>query len=509
VDVALDAADVDQVGRLFFELAPDPVIVTDENGSMVAVNAAVEATFGYTRDELVGQPVELLVPDHRRQAHVEARARFVREQVGYARMATGPELYARRRDGSSFPVDVTLNRVPLKEGGGFLCIIRDMTAPRAMEVALAEERARRAEKIDAFGRLAAGMAHDFNNLLGVIRGLSEQLLRALDPSSPAFATAQELCAAVDRSAGLTGELMGVARRSESPSRETDLSEAVRGTMALVERLVDGRAAISWDLAPERLLVGINATHVMQIVTNLVTNARDAMAGRVGTIRVRTERRDLDGRGVAVLLVEDEGCGMDEPTRQALFDPFRTTKGARGTGIGLCGVRAIVHEHGGEISVTSAIDRGTTIEVRLPILPILPILPRLASASPGRSQPDAAAATSGPTVLVIEDDEQLMRIVSRMLAAHGIRALPCSDAGTARQVFAAYRSTIDAVLSDVDIDGVSGRDLGSELAQQRPGLKTIFMSGVAVAGVDLVKPFSAAQLIEVIRNAVAPERATSG
>jgi two-component system cell cycle sensor histidine kinase/response regulator CckA len=336
----------------------------------------------------------------------------------------------------------------------------------------AEERLRQSERLEAVGRLAAGVAHDLNNVLTVINGCSELLLEGIYPQDPLRELVVEIRQAGERAAALTRQLLAFSRKQVLAPQVVRLDEVVSGLEPMLRRLIGGgdvvRLTVTRDGTPA--WVRADPVQIEQVVVNLAVNARDAMPGG-GELTIEMGTATPGGRPHAVLAVSDTGVGMSEAVRVRLFEPFFTTKGpGRGTGLGLATVYGIVEQSGGRIEVDSAPGRGSTFRVYLPQVVAPAALPAEAPAAP------PAGAKGGETVLVVEDDDAVRALTRACLEARGYAVLAAGDAEEAGRVAADYPGRIDLMVTDVVMPGCGGRELAGRLTAARPGLRVLYVSG---------------------------------
>jgi hypothetical protein len=378
-DEALRASEARFHGLL--DAAPDAMVIADSSGRIVFANRQVQTLFGYAADELVGQPIEALIPESYRGGHVHHRERYAANPHTRL-MGAGLELFARRKDGVEFPVEISLSPLETPQGTLAIAAVRDITERKRIEAhvqALREEAerqraeaervalaqvARRAEKLAALGTLAAGLAHEMNNPIGIMSSRIEvMLLEGTELPGEVREDLKVLHRQTQRVARITQGLLSFARRSSHTRAPVDLNYIVRETVLLVEsQIAKAGVRLNVDLAPELPAVLGDADALQQVVLNLVTNARDALAGD-GDIGILTRLRAPD---VVELVVADTGPGIAPEDLPRLFDPFFTTKPA-GTGLGLSITDGIVHEHSGTIDVESSPGRGTRFIVTFPAL----------------------------------------------------------------------------------------------------------------------------------------------
>ncbi|MBI2571830.1 MAG: response regulator, partial [Candidatus Schekmanbacteria bacterium] len=376
----------------------------------------------------------------------------------------------------------------------------------------AEEQLRQAQKLEAVGQLAGGVAHDFNNLLTVILGYGDTLLLALPPAGPLRKHADAIVTAGERAAGLTRQLLAFSRKQTLRPEVLDLNDVVRNMQKMLRRLIGEDIDIATALATDLGMIKADPGQVEQVIINLAVNARDAMphGGRllIETANVEQTAEGLlpandtvTGAGV-LMAIADTGCGMSDETKSHLFEPFFTTKGqGRGTGLGLATVYGIVKQSGGNISVASEPERGTTFKIYFPRVELPPTSPTERFTTVVRG--------AGELVLVVEDEPALRDLFGSMLESLGYRSLVAADGEEA--LSAVNDGTLpDLLVTDVVMPGMSGPVLASRLRQSLPELKVLFMSGytdsaivhhgVLDPGVPLMqKPFSVSHLSVAIRE----------
>ena len=508
------------------ELAPDAIVGTNGAGKIVLINAQVEALFGYGREELLGEPVEVLVPERFRAAHSSDRVRYLADPRTRP-MGSGLELFARRRDGSEFPAEISLASIQTEDGRLAVAAVRDVServvAARErerLEAEAAKERLQnqlhQAQRLESLGQLAGGIAHDFNNLLAVIINyaafVAEDLLQAAaeteDGRRAMSEDVKQISLAAERAAHLTHQLLAFARREVVQPEVVDVNDVVRDVEQLLRRTLGEHVELHSSLAADLRPVLIDPGQLEQILVNLAVNARDAMP-EGGTLRVDTANVDIDEHyavsrpeiapGPHVRLrVSDSGVGMSPETVRRAFDPFFTTKPpGQGTGLGLATVYGIIQQAGGRAQIYSEHGIGTTFTV------LLPATDQRAS-SAGRE--DAAPVRRGEeTILLVEDEQALREVTRRILVAAGYRVLTAANGQEALAAAAAHDGPIDLLLSDVVMPQMPGPQLAERLLTERPSVGVLLMSGFAQpildagghleAGIALIeKPFSGPALL---------------
>jgi hypothetical protein len=502
--------------RAVLEASPNAVLGVNEDGIIFYANPQVETTFGYTRDELVGHHVELVLPERVRERHRAHRTRFLRQSTARP-MGIGLELAGRRRDGTEFPVEISLSPVATDEGRLVFATVADITARKSLEGQLLQ-----AQKMESIGRLAGGIAHDFNNMLSAIRGyadLIESDLRSNTRQTIDLAdlarSAEAITNAADRAAGLTAQLLAFARQQVLQPHVIDLREVVLGVEPMLRRLIGEHIRLVMALDPATGRLRGDPAQIDQIIVNLVINARDAIPDG-GTVTVETanhtigeayaiEHFDVPAGRYVMLSVGDDGVGMDVETRQHIFEPFFTTKEiGKGTGLGLSTIFGIVRQSGGHIWLYSEPGRGTIFKL---------YFPRVDEVADGPVSSGPVTSTKGTgRLLVVEDEEQVRELIVRVLGRAGYTISTARDGKTALEILEADHATITAVVTDVVMPGMTGTELANIVLDRFPEMGVVLLSGYTAETLDLEdvltrgayflgKPFSADQLTRAVAASV--------
>jgi two-component system, cell cycle sensor histidine kinase and response regulator CckA len=395
----------------------------------------------------------------------------------------------------------------------FLGVVVDITERRVAEEhrTKLEHQLRQAHKLEAVGRLAGGVAHDFNNILLAIRGNGELALDALKHGDNAAGEVEEMVAAAERAAGLTRQLLAFSRRQVLQAEVLDLNEVVEDMDKLLRRMIGDDVELHSVVADEPVHVSADRSQIEQVLANLAVNARDAMAEgglltlEVKTTEIRSEHEiDLAPGRYAMISVSDTGAGMNPETVAQIFDPFFTTK-AEGTGFGLSTVHGIVVQSGGSIWVYSEVGHGTTFKM---FLPLAEQAQSLESRLPDR--PSGVTESAEETILLVEDDPHVQRIVRNILSRSGYRVLTAGGAEEALRIAEEEGGTIHLLLSDLVMPGTGGRELAVQIQKLRPDVSILYMSGytddavirrgVLEAGMAFIqKPFGAEDLARRVRE----------
>jgi two-component system, cell cycle sensor histidine kinase and response regulator CckA len=460
--------------RMLIENLPMGLVISDERGQIKDLNESSLRMFGYRRQELLGQPVEILLPEHLRNSHRTHRSSYT-EHPHPRPMGIGMELIARRKDGSEFPVEVSLG--PLASNHEMLVssTIVDITERKKIE-----QQLRLAQRMEAIGQLAGGIAHDFNNLLAVIIGSADILLDEL-PQGHALAKKIEIIRKASSSAAdLVRQLLAFSRQQMVQPIVLDVKKVVERTRAMLQRLIGEDIEVTVLIEDSVGSIKADPGQIEQVLLNLAVNARDAMP-QGGHLTIQACNVELDESekkrhhpvvpGPYVMLtVEDTGCGMGPETQARIFDPFFTTKElGKGTGLGLATVYGIVKQTGGYIWVYSEVNEGTVFKVYLPRTD-------QAVRPAEREKPEARALQGSETILLAEDSESLLEMAREYLESIGYTVLGAVSGEKALQWAREYAGPIHLLLTDVVMPEMSGPELAKRLASLRPDTKTMLTSG---------------------------------
>jgi two-component system cell cycle sensor histidine kinase/response regulator CckA len=493
------------------EHSDEAIIGTTLDGMVTAWNGGAERLFGYAAAEVIGRPASMLAdpagPDE--QAGVLARIAGGERRVHY-------ETRRLHQDGS--PLELAVSVAPIRDRAGTLIgisvVARDIAAAKeaAERRRLVEERTHQAQRMESLGKLAGGVAHDFNNILAIIVNYTD--FAAEQSADPAVqADLEHVRTAADRAISLTHQLLVFTRGDTIQPQDIDLNAAIDEVQAMLHRTIGEDIELRTAPAPGPLTVHADAGQIQQVLLNLSLNARDAMP-EGGTLVIEAGQASLDEHqsdmhpalapgSYARLLVSDTGEGMAPAVAAHIFEPFYTTKPrGQGTGLGLSTVYGIVTESGGSINVYSEPGVGTTFRVYLPLVED----PRDVAAT--RAVEAAVPRGHDETVLVVEDEAALGRIIARILGQGGYRVLSAASGPEALEVDREHGC--DLLLTDVIMPGMSGPRLAELLESRHPGLPVLFMSGYSngllgsthVLDPDIAfieKPFTADDLLRRVSS----------
>lgn len=355
---------------------------------------------------------------------------------------------------------------------GVIGTVRDITEHKK-----AEELMRQAMKMESVGRLAGGVAHDFNNLLTVIIGQTELALLDLQETDPLRHRLEQVAAAAERSSRITRQLLAFSRKEIIDPKPINVNHLIADTEKTLLRLIEEDINLNLRLAPDVWTIKIDPSQLDQILVNLAVNARDAMPEggdlfiQTGNVELTEENchylHDSRPGEFVVLTISDSGTGMDTEVREHLFEPFYTTKGDKGTGLGLATVYGVVRQNDGFINVYSELGQGTAFKIYFPRL-------EEAALRIKRETPTAHYGTG--TVLLVEDNDMVRTVTRSYLEQLGYSVIPASTPQAGIDICADPSRHIDIVLTDVVMPTMSGKEMIDRIAAVRPGLRALFMSG---------------------------------
>jgi hypothetical protein len=499
--------------RRLFEAAKDGVFLLDAvTGGILDANPSVLELLGYSAGQVLGRtPAEVGICGNDAATHAAFVELMSRD---YVRLS-GVRLFS--ANGQFVDVEFVASGYEVDAQRIIQVNVRDISERRRLENEL-----RQSQKLEAVGRLAGGVAHDFNNMLTVINSYTELALKSLPPDHPLQTDLEEVRKAGTRAARLTGQLLAFSRKQIMKLVICSPNSVVVDIERMLRRVIGEDVELCLRLAPDLGNVLADPGQLEQVLMNLVVNSRDAM-DRGGTISIATYNSEI-GPEVAnarsevrpgpyvTLSVSDTGSGMDEATIGRMFEPFFTTKSqGKGTGLGLPTVYGIVKQSGGFIDVESEVGKGTTMKIHLP-----------------RQQGHAAETEAAPskaegpalvseTILLVEDEPSVRRLVHRVLSQRGYRVLAARSGTEALSLAANHKDAISLLLTDVILPGMDGCELARALLAAQPTLKVIYMSGYTAEAVLhlgpaeqqatlIEKPFAVADLLRRIRSVLGPATA---
>jgi PAS domain S-box-containing protein len=490
----------DQFIRTAFERCPSGLLVVDARGEIVVVNDEVERMFGYSREELLGRAVELLIPERFVSGHATHRAEYA-ESPSARPMGAGRELFAKHRDGHEIPVEIGLSTLEGEDGMYVLSTIVDVTERRRLE-----ERLRQTHKLEAVGNLASGIAHDFNNILLGIMGYAELVRDAVDHDPSVLEDVNVVIDSARRGRDLVARILSFTRQSEPKRTQTHLAGPVHEAVQLLLATLPSNIEIQSGCDPMTPSVMADAMELHQVVMNLATNAAHAMKTTGGAIQIAVAPFTVDSAMVAQhpelhtglyarLIVSDTGTGIPTEHLPRIFDPFYTTKPTgEGTGLGLSVLARIVRSLNGCVVVESALGKGSRFDVFLPA----------AVAAHPMAEIDGENDKKRCRVLLVEDEEHLGRLGKRVLERIDMRVDYYASSLQALEVFRSNPGRFQLVITDNTMPHMTGLQLVSKIREIDASIPIMMVSGIGdsmsvdelhALGVDrlLSKPYAAADL----------------
>jgi two-component system cell cycle sensor histidine kinase/response regulator CckA len=501
------------------EQTADSVLITNRDGVIEYVNPSFELMTGYAKDEVIGKTPRILKSGrHDATFYANLWNTILNGKIFH------DVLTNRKKNGELFYTELTIT--PIKDNRGqitdFVSTDKDVTEHKELEAQLHQ-----AQKMEAFGQLAAGVAHDFNNILTLIMGnLSQLQAPRLTPTEQTVAINQAI-AASERAANLTRQLLTFSRRHPIQLKDLDLNEVVANMTKMLQRLIGEHISLEARYSPGNAPVHADLGMMEQVIMNLAVNSRDAMpkGGRLilqtATVAISEEEAETQPNALAGdyirLSVSDTGYGIAPEHLPHIFEPFFTTKDVgKGTGLGLATVFGIVQQHNGWIDAESAVDAGTTFHV---------YLPRLSKGTTEMLKSSVQPEVRGgnETILLVEDEAPVRELLQILLRRQGYQVRTATCGVDALNVWREHRDGIDLVVTDMVMPGgLSGRELAERLLVDRPELKVIYCSGYSdeMLGKDsflrengnfLEKPFKRNKLLQKVRDCLdaQPTTAESG
>ncbi len=515
-------------------IAADAIIALDDELRVTLFNDGAATVFGYTPSEVIGQPLDILIPDRLRRKHAGHVADFSNSPVAAKKMGERAEIFARRKDGSEFSAEASIAKQVVDGRKAYMVVVRDVTERKAAEAALAsanselearvadrtralEAEIRRREeahaaliqsqRMEAFGQLTGGVAHDFNNLLTIISGNLELLSDTVHSGSEA-ALLKRASDAADMGASLTRRLLTFARRRRLTPQVLDVNEMILNLTQLLQRSLGGAIALTTLLEGNVGRTRADPSELENAILNLAINARDAMPSGGNLViesrNATTFEAGMPGDGAFVLIsVSDTGHGMPPEVIERAFEPFFTTKEpGRGTGLGLSTIYGFAEQSGGHVAIQSEPGKGTTINL------YLPHAEETCERQSEAAEP-APLSENSEVVLVVEDNAEVREVTMQRVEGLGYVALEAENGAAALRMLEAGED-VQVVLSDVVMPGgVSGYDLVRWIREHAPAIKVLLTTGYAAEETQpgaaevaiLRKPYKRADLAVALRDAL--------
>ena len=499
--------------RTAIESSNDGVSIT-KGDLHLFVNRKYLEIFGYNHlEEIVGKPPSITVhPDEKDRVMEIARKRQAGEDV-----PSKYEFKGIRKDGDIIYIEVSATKTIYRGEAVSLAYLRDITQRKRAEeeMAAVQEQFRQSQKMEAIGQLAGGIAHDFNNLLTVIKGYSQIASMELKEGDPLKERIELIKRAADRAADLTRQLLAFSRRQILEFKVIDLNTALRNLEKMLRRVIGEDIELVIHLPEDLGGVKTDPGQIEQVIMNLTVNAKDAMPSG-GKLTIETANVELDEEyarnhvavktgGYVMLAVSDTGMGMTPEVRNRVFEPFFTTKEeGKGTGLGLSTVYGIVKQSGGNIWVYSELGKGTTFKMYFPRVdePLDEISEKVTVRK--------GLLRGSETILVVEDEEEVRKLIVRGLEGQGYRVLDAPQGFDAFLIGEEHQGPIHLLVTDVVMPKMSGRELAERILEILPEVKVLYMSGytdntivhygMLEKGVNYIqKPFTVEGLVQKVRE----------
>ncbi len=450
----------------------DAVITINDTGIVYTYNKAASRLFGFEEAEILGQNVSKIMPPEVAHHHDGYLKHFV--ETGEAKIiGVGREVTAKKKDGTLFPIRLSVAELPpVSEHRRFIATCQDLTALKQQE-----EQLRRSQKMDALGKLTGGVAHDFNNLLGVVMGYADLLKSMLYDQPKLEKYSDEIHRACERGAGLTKKLLSFSRQQLPDAKPTDINKVLEEGRGMLERVLTSQIRVRYTLDKRLHSVFLDKGDLEDAILNLSINAMHAMEGQ-GDLTISTKNISLDQNSATTLglasgeyvsiTVSDSGHGMDEETLSKIFDPFFSTKGEGGTGLGLSQVYGFVERSGGKIQAYSEVGEGTYFTMCFPRCQDNSVL------TGPSSQAQARALGGDETILLVDDELALLNVSKQILAQQGYNVKTAENGKEALTLLASEH--VDMMVSDVIMPKMDGYELASIVYEKYPNIKILLASG---------------------------------
>lgn len=497
--------------REILDAAPDALLVVDHSGAINISNIGAQHVFGFSKDELEGQRIDMLIPAHFRHGHGTLFAGYF-ESPRVRSMLDGRRLEALHKAGHTFPVTISLSPVKLDGETYVTCNIRDMSGYEQLE-----ENFRQAQKMESIGTLVGGIAHDFNNILAAISGAVFLAKRQFGDNKHLVSIESQS----HRAADIVKQLLAFARKDIKKMEAMDLCALVAESSNLFKLSASENIQFNLDICREKLLVQGDFTQLQQVILNLVNNARDAMVNSTTPVitvalqagvlpdRLTEKHPDLSARRLARISISDNGHGIEQKHIHEIFEPFFTRKEVgKGTGLGLAMAKGTIESHGGLIDVESQVGEGTTFSIFLPLLDA-----NMDAAVPADAGAVAIEAASGECILLADDEAALREVNREILETLGYQVEEAADGLEAVRKFNEFQDMVTLIIMDVVMPRMGGVKAAEQIRQLSDSVPIIFATGYDRSQVlgehdselsncsVVTKPFTVSELHDAIKKMI--------
>ena len=461
------------------EQSPLSIVITDYNGFIIYVNPTFEKVTGYSEDEVIHEKPNILKSgEHDNEFYENLWATISSGKTWHG------QIINKNKNGKLYTEDMII--APIFNNNGeithYVSLKTDITEKLALE-----EKFHQAQKLESVGRLAGGIAHDFNNMLNIISNYTEILLREINKKSKNYEHLLEIRKAVKDSANLISQLLGYARKQKISPVILNLNEVINEQLNMIKRLIREEIEIIWKTYDELWTIKMDRQQFSQILMNICVNADDAIKGK-GYIKITTSNKIIDDSDLmkfdflqeeyVLLTIEDNGTGVDNEIIEHIFEPFYTTKGVYGTGLGLSTVYGIVKQNKGFIDVTSNLGVGTKFEIYLPRFkgePENEIQENIETTENYESK-SIEKINKGKTILIVEDQEAILSALEKVLASSGYNVITSDNPLKALDIAKDKDIEMDLLITDVIMPEMDGKVLSEKILKIHPNIKVLFMSG---------------------------------
>ena len=466
--------------RGLLEAAADSIILVNEQGNIELVNKTVTKMFGFTPEELLGKPVEAMLPEHFKHNHKQLRKNYSKKP--YIREShTVDMLFGKHKNGSEFPVDISLSPIETENGSMIICDIRDIS-----ERIKLGEQLQQAQKMESIGHLTGGIAHDFNNILGCILGYTTLAIELGE--NPEKEKLEEYLKIVHssglRASDLISKMMAFSRSNPSnPHQVLNLTELLDEIITMLRPMLPSSIEIICNIESNVSEIVGNPEQIIQVVTNLCLNARDAIQDH-GCIQLQLSQvtlidsicnschENIEGDFIEII-VTDNGVGIDDSNQKNIFDPFFTTKEVgKGTGMGLSMVHGIVHDNGGHILVNSTFGEGTTFFLLFPCLEVNKTENKLTE----EKVVDVEFISNSQHILIVDDEETIVNFLEELLINRGYQVTSFINSQDALDFFVEHKNEIDLVITDQTMPKITGTEMAQTMFEIKKDIPIILCSG---------------------------------
>ncbi len=453
--------------------AADAILITNHDGNILYWNQSAEKIFGYKEEEILGQSMTILMPKEYLAGYLEEIQRL--DQLDFPDSVNLPDgLYAIRRSGEEFPVEISLAGWGSRDHRNYSAIIRDVT-----EKEQNRKQVEQRDRLAAVGQLAAGVAHDFNNILGTVILFSELLLTDAQEDTETHEMLTAIHEQAGRGAQLTSQILDFSRKSVIKKQPVDIVSSLSETRDLLMRTLPENILIDLSSSRKRFVIDADPTRLQQIIMNLAINARDAMSSggelRFNIQQFESDKSDLPNPELSegdwlCLQISDTGCGIPPNVMPHIFEPFFTTKSAgQGTGLGLAQVYGIIKQHGGHIQVESEEGNGTTFNIYFPLISLDAWVEEDGEI---RHRIDG----EGGSIMIVDDDPPMRKALEKILQSLNYKVVIAENGAQALEILKDAHGSIKLVLTDMVMPTMGGKELSQNMKEQFPEIKIVLMTG---------------------------------